>query len=123
MNNEKIKIFSSKKSSWCGLKMTHSAAHQIKKLIKNEPNVLGLRLNVKKSGCAGFSYKIEKVINIDKNDQIYEYDGAKLYVPIEAMFFVDGTELDYVKEGLNHMFKFNNPKAKHACGCGESFAL
>jgi len=56
-------------------------------------------------------------------DLVFEADGARLYVPLQAMPFIDGTEVDYVREGLNQIFKFNNPKAQHACGCGESFGV
>lgn len=110
-------------NNWSGITLTESAAQQICRLVANDSTMLGVRLRVKQSGCAGLSYVMEKVMRPDKDDQLYEHDGAKLYVPLKAMPFIDGTELDYVQKGLNHVFKFNNPKAQHACGCGESFGL
>ncbi|CUX96697.1 Fe-S cluster assembly scaffold SufA [Candidatus Doolittlea endobia] len=121
--DNKVEALSLKKNLWRGLTITDSAAHQILRLIKNDPAMLGLRLSVKQSGCAGITYVMEKVIHVDDGDCVYVHNGARLYVPIKAMPFIDGTELNYVQEGVNHMFKFNNPKAKHACGCGESFGL
>jgi len=85
--------------------------------------MLGLRILIKNTGCAGYAYNIEKVIKHNDNDLIFERCGAKLFVSSEILPLIDGTELDYVKEGLNYMFKFNNPKAKNICGCGESFSL
>ncbi|SNC58807.1 Fe-S cluster assembly scaffold SufA [Sodalis endosymbiont of Henestaris halophilus] len=121
--NNKVETFFLKKNIWHGLTITHSAAHQIKQLVKNSPAMLGLRLSIKESGCAGFSYVIKEAKWVENSDLIYEHDGARLYVPLKAMPLIDGTELDYVQQGLNHIFQFNNPKAKHSCGCGESFGF
>lgn len=68
-------------------------------------------------------YVLDLVNAPDAGDLVFERDGAHLYVPLKVMPFIDGTELDYVREGLNQIFKFNNPKAQHACGCGESFGI
>ncbi|WP_395479965.1 Fe-S cluster assembly scaffold SufA [Candidatus Curculioniphilus buchneri] len=111
------------KNIWHGLKLTDSAVQQIRNLMKHDTNMLGLRVNVKQSGCAGFSYIIEKVFEPKNNDLVYEHKNVKLYVPLKTMPFVDGTELDYRQEGLNCVFKFNNPKVQHICGCGESFGF
>lgn len=108
---------------WNGLTLTDTAVSQILQLINKNPDILGLKINIKKSGCAGFSYIIEKVISSEKNDLIYEKKGAKLFVPLNIMPFVDGTELDYIQDGLSFMFKFNNPQAQFSCGCGESFNI
>lgn len=121
--DNKVKTFSLEENIWCGLTLTDSAAREIRRLVKNDPSMLGLRISVKQSGCAGFGYVLEKVIRSEESDQFYEHDGARLYVSLKAMPFIDGTELDYVQTGLNHLFTFNNPKAHHACGCGESFGL
>lgn len=118
-----IHCISKKHASWNGLTLTDAAAQQILHLKNKDPNILGLKVTIKKSGCAGFTYLMDKVISLDDNSLIYEHNGAKLFVPLYAMPFVDGTELDYVREGLNHMFKFNNPQAQHSCGCGESFSI
>ncbi|KFC89840.1 SufA family iron-sulfur cluster assembly iron binding protein [Leclercia adecarboxylata ATCC 23216 = NBRC 102595] len=85
--------------------------------------MLGVRLAVKTTGCAGFGYVLDTVSEPAKDDLLFEQDGARLYVPLQAMPFIDGTEVDYVREGLNQLFKFNNPKAQNECGCGESFGV
>lgn len=114
---------SRKNVNWNGLTLTNAAVCQILKLIHKDSNMLGLKINIKKSGCAGFSYFLEKLTLLDKNCLMYERDGAKLFIPLHIMPFVDGTELDYIQEGLNYTFKFNNPKAQLLCGCGESFNI
>lgn len=121
--NNKVETFLFEENIWRGLTLTDSAARQIRRLVKNNPAMLGLRLIVKKSGCAGFSYVVEKATQAEDSDRIYEHDGARLYIPLKTMPLIDGTELDYVQQGLNHVFKFNNPKAQHTCGCGESFGF
>ena len=108
---------------WKGLTLTESAAKQILNLVAQDPEVKGLRVGVKQSGCAGFGYVMDLVKEPVADDLQFSYFGATLYVPLQAMPFVDGTEVDYVREGLNQIFKFNNPKAQHACGCGESFGV
>ncbi|AFP84701.1 Fe-S cluster assembly scaffold SufA [secondary endosymbiont of Ctenarytaina eucalypti] len=121
--DKKVERFSLEEYVWRGLTLTDAAARQIRRLVENNPSMLGLRLNVKHSGCAGFVYVLEHASQDAGSDRLYEHKGARLYVALKAMPFIDGTELDYVHEGLNHVFKFNNPKAQFACGCGESFGL
>lgn len=111
------------KSHWKGITLTDTAIQRILQLINKNPEILGLKITIKKSGCAGFSYNIDKAIVIEKNTIIYERNGAKLFVPIDVMPFIDGTELDYVQEGLNYLFKFNNPQVQYSCGCGLSFGV
>ncbi|CAD83425.1 HesB-like domain [Candidatus Blochmanniella floridana] len=113
-----------KKILWKGITLTDPAVQHIMKLINHEKNiVLGFKITIKKSGCAGLTYKISKVTNLEENTIVYEYNGIKLFIPIEVMPFIDGTELDYIQDGLNYSFKFNNPKARYSCGCGESFNI
>ena len=108
--------------NWQGLTITASAAQQINRLIANNVTLQGMRLSVKKSGCAGFAYDLSLAKTDDNNDFVYENEGAKVFVPQDAMAYVDGTRVDYVSEGVNKIFKFDNPKATNACGCGESFS-
>ncbi|MFP3013639.1 MAG: Fe-S cluster assembly scaffold SufA [Arsenophonus sp.] len=108
---------------WQGLTMTDKAAAQINNLMKKNPDSQGLSLKIKQSGCAGFSYVIALIDNPTKEYLLFEHNGAKLFVPLKTMPFIDGIEVDYVHDGLNQIFKFNNPKAQHACGCGESFGI
>ncbi|KAH8269021.1 hypothetical protein KR044_006145, partial [Drosophila immigrans] len=105
------------------ISLSDSAVRQITKLMQQDPQVKGLQLGVKQSGCAGFAYVLDLTREPADDDLLFERDGAKLYVPLKAMPFIDGTTVDYVREGLNQIFKFNNPKAQHACGCGESFGV
>ncbi|ASY79858.1 MULTISPECIES: Fe-S cluster assembly scaffold SufA [Pectobacterium] len=123
MQAENVGTFSLDENVWQGLTLTDSAVKQIKNLMKQDDAVQGLRLGVKQSGCAGFGYVLDLVQEFETDDLVFERDGAKLYVPLKAMPFIDGTELDFVREGLNQIFKFNNPRAQHACGCGESFGI
>ena len=109
--------------SWRGLTLTPAAAEHIRTLCSKQSGLLGVRLGIKQTGCAGFGYVLDTVSEPDEDDLLYELDGARLYVPLQAMPFIDGTEVDYVREGLNQIFKFHNPKAQHECGCGESFGV
>ncbi|MGP1959637.1 MAG: Fe-S cluster assembly scaffold SufA [Arsenophonus sp. NC-TX2-MAG3] len=120
---EHVDTSSLKKTIWQGLTMTDKAAVQINKLMKKNPDIQGLSLKIKQSGCAGFSYVIALIDNPTQEYLLFEHNGAKLFVPLKAMPFIDGIEVDYVHDGLNQIFKFNNPKAQHACGCGESFSI
>lgn len=108
---------------WKGLTLTANAAQRIIVLTADDPLVKGLRLGVKSSGCAGFGYVMERVKEPAEDDLQFTHLGANLFVSLQAMPYIDGTEVDFVHEGLNQIFKFNNPKAQHACGCGESFGV
>ncbi|SPW58233.1 Fe-S cluster assembly protein [Escherichia coli] len=93
------------------LTLTPAAAIHIRELVAKQPGMVGVRLGVKQTGCAGFGYVLDSVSEPDKDDLLFEHDGAKLFVPLQAMPFIDGTEVDFVREGLNQIFKFHNPKA------------
>ena len=108
-------------SSWQGLTLTDAAAKQICKLVENDTQLLGVQLLIKPSGCVGYAYALSTIAKPNNDDLIFEYQGAKLFVPISAMPYLDGTEVDYVSKGLNKMFEYRNPKVQNACGCGESF--
>ncbi|MEG7435255.1 Fe-S cluster assembly scaffold SufA [Serratia marcescens] len=123
MQTENVGTFSLNENVWQGISLSDSAVRQITKLMQQDPQVKGLQQGVKQSGCAGFAYVLDLTREPADDDLLFERDGAKLYVPLKAMPFIDGTTVDYVREGLNQIFKFNNPKAQHACGCGESFGV
>lgn len=110
-------------TKWVGITLTEKAACQIQYLMQKYTDMLGLRINIKKSGCAGFSYIIEKVVQARPDDQIYEYNNSKLYISRSIMYLIDGMQLDYMQDGINQSFKFNNPKAQYSCGCGVSFGI
>jgi iron-sulfur cluster assembly protein len=103
--------------------LTESAAKHIRQQIEKNGKGVGLRLGVKKSGCSGFAYTMDIAQEVSENDLVFENFGAKLVVDAESLPFLEGTELAYVKDGLGHVFKFNNPNVKNQCGCGESFAV
>ncbi len=106
-----------------GITLTESAAKHIRDQIAHSGSGIGLRLGVKKSGCSGFAYTMDIAQQVQDDDTVFEAFGAKVLVDAESLPFLQGTELAYVKEGLGHVFKFNNPNVKNQCGCGESFAV
>lgn len=103
--------------------LTDNAAKRISTFLGNRGHGMGLRLGVKTSGCSGMAYVLEFVDTIDESDQVFEDKAVKVIVDAKSLLYIDGTELDYGKEGLNEGFKFNNPNEKGACGCGESFIV
>lgn len=103
--------------------LTEVAAERVKNFLTNRGKGEGLRLGVKTSGCSGMAYVLEFADEIDETDQVFESQGVKIIVDPKSLLYIDGTELDYGKEGLNEGFKFNNPNVKDQCGCGESFTI
>ncbi|MGF1741035.1 iron-sulfur cluster assembly protein IscA [Vibrio profundum] len=101
--------------------MTEAAASRVHAFLDNRGKGLGLRLGVKTTGCSGMAYVLEFVDETSEGDQVFEHMGIKVIIDAKSFVYLDGTELDYVKEGLNEGFEFNNPNAKGECGCGESF--
>ena len=102
--------------------ITPRASAQIAKLMAREGHE-GLRIGVKKGGCAGMEYTMEYVDEPDKNDEVVEQDGAKVLIAPMAQMFLFGTEIDYETSLLESAFKFNNPNVSEACGCGESISF
>ncbi|BAO44014.1 iron-sulfur cluster assembly protein IscA [Thiolapillus brandeum] len=106
------------------ISLTETAAERVQAFLQNRGKGVGVRLAVKTSGCSGMAYVIEFVDELDEeNDEVFEDHGVKLVVDRKSLLYLDGTEVDYGKEGLNEGFKFNNPNAKASCGCGESFTV
>ncbi|HHB92059.1 MAG TPA: iron-sulfur cluster assembly protein IscA [Thioploca sp.] len=103
--------------------ITEKAAKHIQKSLNNRGKGIGLRLGVKTSGCSGMAYAIEFVDKIEEHDQTFESQGIKIVVDPKSLVYLEGTELDFVREGLNEGFKFNNPNIQDQCGCGESFTV
>lgn len=101
--------------------LTEKAAKYVQKSLTKRGKGLGLRLGVKTTGCSGMAYVIEYADHIEAQDQVFDTQGLKIIVDPKSLVYIDGTELDYTREGLNEGFKFNNPNVKHQCGCGESF--
>ena len=103
--------------------LTESAANRVQTFLQNRGRGVGVRLGVKTSGCSGLAYVLEFVDEIDEDDQVFEDRGVKVIIDEKSLVYLDGTQLDYGKEGLNEGFKFNNPNVKDECGCGESFKV
>jgi iron-sulfur cluster assembly protein len=101
--------------------MTPAAAEHVRSFLANRGKGLGLRLGVRASGCSGMAYMLEFADELESGDQVFEAQGVKVVVDPKSLIYLDGTEVDYTKEGLNEGFKFNNPNVKDSCGCGESF--
>ena len=103
--------------------VTVPAAKHIASFLLNRGRGIGLRVGIKTSGCSGMAYMLEFVDVLNEDDQVFIDKGIKLIVDEKSLAYLDGTELDFVKEGLNEGFKFNNPNVSDECGCGESFGV
>ena len=103
------------------ISLSDSAAARVSAFLTNRGQGIGLRLAVRTSGCSGMAYVLEFVDELQPDDLVFEDKGVKVIVDGKSLVYLDGTELDFVKEGLNEGFKFNNPNVKDECGCGESF--
>jgi iron-sulfur cluster assembly protein len=103
------------------LSLTPGAAERVRNFLVKRGKGEGLRLGVRTTGCSGMAYVIEYADSIAPDDLVYESNGVKLIVDPKSLAYLDGTELDYTREGLNEGFKFKNPNVKDTCGCGESF--
>lgn len=104
-----------------GIKVSDAAAKRAKTFMQNRGKGLGLRLGVKTTGCSGLAYVLEFVDELNADDQVFEDNGVKIIIDGKSLVYLDGTELDFSKEGLNEGFSFSNPNANGECGCGESF--
>ena len=103
--------------------LTEKAAKHVSNFMAKRGSGVGLRLGVRTSGCSGMAYTLEFADQIAADDQQFESHGVKVLVDPKSLTYLDGTELDYVREGLSEGFKFNNPNIKSQCGCGESFGV
>ena len=103
--------------------LTEPAAERVKSFLENRGKGVGLRLGVKTMGCSGMGYVLEFVDEINDDDEVFEDHGVKVIVDKKSLAYIDGTELDYTKDGLNEGFQFKNPNEEGQCGCGESFTV
>lgn len=103
--------------------VTESAAKHIARTLESRGKGDGIRVGVRTSGCSGMAYVLEFVDAAEPEDVVFEEHGIKLFVDPKSLAYLDGTELDFVKEGLNEGFEFNNPNVAGECGCGESFSV
>lgn len=105
------------------ISLTKKAAERVDKYLQNRGKGIGLRLGVKTTGCSGMAYTLEFLDQQNPEDVIFESNNIKIYVDPKSLVYIDGTELDFTREGINEGFKFNNPNVKDECGCGESFTV
>nr|WP_136250196.1 iron-sulfur cluster assembly protein IscA [Ningiella ruwaisensis] len=103
--------------------VTESAAQRARTFLQNRGKGLGIRLGVKTTGCSGLAYVLEFVDELNPDDTVFEDNGVKVIVDGKSLAYLDGTELDFAKEGLNEGFQFKNPNVNGECGCGESFTV
>jgi iron-sulfur cluster assembly protein len=101
--------------------LTQSAAERVRSFLESRGRGVGLRLGVKKTGCSGFAYVVNYADEVGVADVVFEDRGVRVIVDAESLRYVDGTEIDFVRQGLNEAFKFRNPNVRGECGCGESF--
>lgn len=105
------------------ISLTENASERVRDYIARRGHGLGLRVGIRKTGCSGYAYVVDYADSVEANDVVFEQDDIKVVVDTKALELIDGTEVDFVKEGLSEAFKFRNPKVKGECGCGESFSV
>ncbi|MDE2089918.1 MAG: iron-sulfur cluster assembly protein IscA [Gammaproteobacteria bacterium] len=103
--------------------LTEAAAQRVQHFLAQRGKGVGLRLGVKRTGCSGMAYVVDFADAVEPGELVFETQGIKLVVDPQSMPYLDGTELDYGRDGLNEGFKFNNPNVRGTCGCGESFSV
>lgn len=105
------------------ISITETAAKHVADQLADRGHGLGIRVGVKTTGCSGMAYVLEFVDRLDVGDRVFEDQGVKIIVDPKSLAYIDGTEMDFVKQGVNEGFEFKNPNAKGECGCGESFSV
>lgn len=106
------------------IELTETAAERVRTMLEKRGHGVGLRLGTRKSGCSGYAYQVDYADEIGDNDTVFESNGVKVVVANDSLQFLDGMQLDYVKNNaLNEGFEFNNPNVKDECGCGESVSF
>ena len=103
--------------------VTEAAARHVNRYLTKRGKGVGVRLGVKTTGCSGLAYTLEYVDDLAPEDMVFEGHGVKVLVDPKSFAYIDGTQLDFVREGLNEVFRFNNPNERDKCGCGESFRV
>jgi iron-sulfur cluster assembly protein len=105
------------------ISLTQSAAARVRSYLEKRGHGVGLRIGVRRTGCSGWAYMIDYADSVADGDVVFDEAGVKVIVDGESLSLIDGTEVDFVKDGLNEAFKFRNPNVKGECGCGESFSV
>lgn len=105
------------------ISLSQSAAERVREHLAQRGHGVGLRVGIKETGCSGYAYVVDYADTVGDDDQVFEQHGVKVVVDRESLDFLDGTVVDYTREGLNEAFRFRNPNVKDSCGCGESFTV
>lgn len=103
--------------------LTPAAADRVRHFLAQRGQGIGLRLGVRKTGCSGFAYVVNYADELRQNDRVFDSQGVSVLVDPESLALIDGTEVDFVRHGLNEAFRFRNPNVRGECGCGESFSV
>src|SRR5699024_4765441 len=103
--------------------MTEAAAEHVRRSLEARGSGEGIRVGIRTTGCSGMEYVLEFVDELQPDDEVFESFGMKVVIDPKSLAYIDGTKLDFVREGLNEGFKFDNPNARGECGCGESFTV
>jgi iron-sulfur cluster assembly protein len=105
------------------IQLTESAAARMRDFLARNPAAPGVRFGIKRTGCSGFGYTVDLAEGVTEDDKLFDLQGVRILVDAKALPFVDGTRIDYARDGLNAAFVFHNPNATAECGCGESFTV
>lgn len=105
------------------INLTEAALRRMHDYMAREPAAAGVRFGVKRTGCSGFAYTVDIAHSVAENDNVFDQDGIRVLVDPQALPYIDGTEIDFQRSGLNSTFVFRNPNATGECGCGESFTV
>lgn len=105
------------------IQLTEAALNRMHAFLARNPDAVGVRFGIRKTGCSGYAYTVDLANAVAENDQVFDQDGIRVLVDAEALPFVEGTEIDFRRQGLNASFVFRNPNATGECGCGESFTV
>lgn len=106
-----------------GVSITETAAGHVARQLAERGRGLGIRVGVTTTGCSGMAYVLEFADRVEDGDRVFEEHGVKIVVDPKSLVYIDGTEMDFVKQGINEGFEFRNPNVKGECGCGESFSI
>jgi iron-sulfur cluster assembly protein len=103
--------------------LTDSAAERVKRYLSERGSGAGLRIGIKTTGCSGFAYVVDIADEVTEEDRVFESHGVKVIIGRDNLSYLDGTTIDFSREGLNEGFSYDNPNVKSLCGCGESFGV
>lgn len=108
---------------YMAITLTEAAADRVRHFLTERGHGIGLRLGVRKTGCSGFAYVVNYADRIEPEDRVFDTQGVRVLVDARSLELIDGTEVDFVRHGLNEAFRFRNPNVRGECGCGESFSV